>query len=249
MVTPTRIVFSGRARSAEVALLNRGNAAATYRISFQNMRMTDEGRLEIVDEPGPDMAVADKLVRYSPRQVVLEPGQGQTVRLLVRKPRDLPPGEYRSHLLFRAIPPESAGADIEDLEEGEIRIQLIPIYGISIPVIVRHGDLSASVNLSDLALRRPPDKPPVLAMRINRSGNSSVYGEFSIVFMAEGGAQTEVAFVGGIAVYTSIQSRAFELTLRPPEGLELSNGRLKVIYRKRPDQGGTVLAEAEISLQ
>ncbi len=39
MITPTRIVFEGRTRSAEVTVRNSGTASATYRISFKNMRM------------------------------------------------------------------------------------------------------------------------------------------------------------------------------------------------------------------
>ncbi len=252
MVFPTRVVFSGRTRSAVVTLTNRATGAATYRISFQNMRMTDRGRLERVEEAAPDVHPVDKLIRYSPRQVTLEAGRSQTVRLLVRKPRDLAPGEYRSHLLFRAVPPETAGADIEatELGEGEIRVQLIPIYGISIPVIVRHGELSASVTLSDLALRPPEnaDSQPVLSLRMNRGGDSSVYGDFTVTFRSEGGAETGVGLVRGVAVYTPNASRIFEMRLRPPEGVTLERGRLAVVFREPDDAGGGVLAQAELTV-
>lgn len=250
LIWPTRIVFSGRMRSAEVTLINRGTGPATYRISFENMRMTDEGRLEVIEEPAADAPFADKFLRYSPRQVVLGPGAEQTVRLLVRKPRDLAHGEYRSHLLFRAVPPPTTGDDIEALEEGEIRINLIPIYGVSIPVIVRHGELSASVTISDVALRPPRNGQglPRLFMRLNRSGDASVYGDFKVSFTAAGGTPTDVGLVRGIAVYTPNQSRTFEFTLQPPEGLKLERGRLEVVYHEPPSQGGSVLATAELRL-
>ena len=38
VVAPTRIVFEGRTRTAQISLLNRGSAAATYRISLINRK-------------------------------------------------------------------------------------------------------------------------------------------------------------------------------------------------------------------
>ena len=105
LVAPTRVVFEARRRSAEVTLVNIGTDTATYRISFVHQRMKPDGSLEAVDTPGPGEAFADDLVRFSPRQVTLEPRVAQTVRMQLRIPAGLTAGEYRSHLLFRAIPP------------------------------------------------------------------------------------------------------------------------------------------------
>ena len=114
VVAPTRIVFEGRTRTAQLSLLNKGSAAATYRISLINMRMTEDGGFKEIDEPAPGEQFADRLIRYAPRQVVLAPGDSQAVRLLLRKPRGLEPGEYRSHLLFRAIPLQNIGKSVEE---------------------------------------------------------------------------------------------------------------------------------------
>ena len=249
-VSPTRIVLEGRTRSAEVTLINRGTAPVTYRISFKNMRMLEDGSFEDIDVPGPGERFADKMIRYAPRRVVLEPGVTQAVRLLVRKPRDLAPGEYRSHLLFQAIPPPSSGEDIEalELEEGQIRVQIRTIFGISIPVIVRHGKVSASVALSDLSLRpaEMPGEPPLVAFRLNRSGDRSVYGDVAVTFKPNGGGETEVGLIRGLAVYTPNENRTVRVRLRPPDGVELKRGRLDVAYRARVEEGGTVLAEAQL---
>ncbi len=249
-VTPTRIVFEARTRSAEAIVTNRGTAPATYRISFKNMRMLENGSYEDIEDEEAGERFADKMIRYSPRQVVLQPGTAQTVRLLVRKPRDLAPGEYRSHLLFQVIPPPSAGTDIEvlNLKEGEIRVQVQVIYGISIPVIVRHGDLSATVTLSDLALNSSenPGIPPVLSLRFNRRGDRSVYGDVVVTFKPDGGEDTEVGVVRGVAVFTPNLTRTLRISLRLPNGVTLRGGRLHVVYREQPDEGGAVLAEADI---
>ncbi len=252
-VTPTRIVFEGRHRSAEVNLVNTTSTPATYRISFKNMRMLENGSYEDIDEPGAYELFADEMIRYSPRQVTLEPDVAQTIRLLLRKPGDLSPGEYRSHLMFQALPPETAGEDIEqlDLEEGEIRVQITTIFAITIPVIIRHGKLSATVTVSDLALipSEKPDEPPALFLRLNRIGDRSVSGEVRVTFVSDkGGDELEVGLIRGLAVLAPYPTRTVKLTLRAPEGVVLEGGRLHVIYRARPEEGGAVLAEAELSL-
>ena len=103
MITPTRIVFEERTRTAQVTLMNNGSDTGNYRISFINQNMTDDGRFVEVKE-GEEGMFSNSMVRYSPRQITLPAGQSQVVRLMLRKPRDLKDGEYRSHMLFQSLP-------------------------------------------------------------------------------------------------------------------------------------------------
>ncbi len=251
-VSPKRIVVEGRARTAEVLLLNRGTVDTTYRIFFTNMRMNENGGYEEITEPKPGELFADGLIRYSPRQVTL-PAQGsQSVRLLVRKPRDLPAGEYRSHLVFRSLPPANLGENVEalDLDPGEIKVRMVATFAVSIPIIVRHGDLSASVELSGLKLDRTgkPGAAPILGLHLDRVGDRSVYGDVVVTHVAGDGVETEVGRTLGIAVYTPNQSRTLRLQLSPPDGLEMNQGMLRVVFRENPQEGGEELAEAELAL-
>jgi P pilus assembly chaperone PapD len=81
------------------------------------------------------------LVRYAPRRVTLPPNQPQSIRVGLNPADTLPDGEYRVHMLFRAIPKTQAVTD--EANASELKIQLIPLYGITIPIIVRKGDLTA----------------------------------------------------------------------------------------------------------
>lgn len=252
-VTPTRIVFEGRQRSAEVLLVNTTSTPATYRISFKNMQMLENGFYEDITEPVNGELFADQMIHYSPRQVHLEPGMSQTVRLQLRKPANLPPGEYRSHLLFQAIPPETAGKDIEklDLKEGEIAVKISTIFAITIPVLVRQGELSASVIMSDLALYPSEDTNTsrVLSLRLNRSGNRSILGEVNVTFKPDqGGDEQVVGLVRGIAVLYPYPTRTVKIPLNAPEGVTLQKGLLHIVYRARPEEGGAVLAEADMRI-
>ncbi|MDO9114070.1 MAG: molecular chaperone [Polaromonas sp.] len=253
MLAPTRIVLEKNQRSAQLDLINNGEETATYRINLVNRRMSETGEFSVIDSPRPGEQFADELVRYSPRQVVLAPGRGQTVRILLRKPADLPAGEYRSHLQFDRVPEATGAASINAqgpaLGPGEVGVQLTALIGVSIPVIVRHGDTSATVTLSGLELPKPaPGQPSMLTVVLQRSGNRSVYGDLAVMFTPQGGAAQEVGKAGGLAVYTPNSLRRVKLELKPPAGLTLTRGSLRVTFRERPDAGGKLLAEAAIEL-
>lgn len=251
MVAPTRIVFDKNQRSAQLDLINSGSETSTYRISAVNRRMSETGEFSAIDSPGPGEQFAGELLRYSPRQVVLAPGAGQIVRLSLRKPADLPAGEYRSHLIFEKIAATKGATSIEaqDAPTGEISVQLTMLAGLSIPVIVRHGETAANVTLAGLELLKPvAGQAATLALVLQRSGNRSVYGDLSATFTPQGGAAQEVGKAGGVAVYTPNPLRSFKLALKPPPGLVLARGTLRVTFRDRTEAGGKLLAEAAIEL-
>src|SRR4029453_14224433 len=103
LVAPTRVVLNGR-RGTEVILNNIGEDVATYRVSAELRRMTPEGKLVDVTEPNSTEKAAQEMVLFAPRKVVRPPNQPQAIRLSARAPEGLPDGEYRIHMLFRAIP-------------------------------------------------------------------------------------------------------------------------------------------------
>jgi P pilus assembly chaperone PapD len=249
LIAPTRVVLDGRVRTAEIVLVNIGAATATYRISLVRQRMTEDGRFEEVGEPLEGEQFADDLVRFTPRQAVLEPRVAQTVRLQLRKPADLAAGEYRSHLLFRAIPPVAEATAEEAPTEGTLGIKLIPVYGISIPVIVRNGETWAKVTISDLELKPgTEDAPnPTLSLVLNRTGNRSTYGDITVTTRFAGQSKdTVLARVAGLAVYAPNPLRRLALALQVPDDANLSGARVQVEYRDRPEDGGALLAKGSL---
>ena len=249
MLNPTRVVFSKNQRAAQVELINNSSEPATYRISVVNRRMSDTGEFITVTEAAADERFAGPMLSYSPRQVTLQPGSAQVVRLMIRKPDGLAEGEYRSHLHFEKQPEAGALATSVEAATGapKIGVQLTTLVGASIPVIVRHGASSASVTLAGLALAAPEaGKGPLLAFRIERTGNSSVYGDLSAVFTPRGGASQVVGKANGVAVYSPNPLRRAALPLAP--GVALAGGELRLLYRERPEAGGKLLAEAALAL-
>ena len=103
LVAPTRIVLDGRS-GTEIILNNIGDDVATYRISVEFRRMKQDGTLEDVTKPSAAEKAAEEMIVYAPRRVTLPPNQPQSIRIARARPKGLPDGEYRVHLLFRAIP-------------------------------------------------------------------------------------------------------------------------------------------------
>jgi P pilus assembly chaperone PapD len=252
MLYPTRVVFEKNQRAAQIELINDGDKPATYRISLVNRRMTEDGRFEAADSAGPGERFADGMLRFSPRQVTLQPGTAQTVRVMLRKPADLAEGEYRSHLQFDKLPDVDASTSIEHQgadEKKGIGVVLNVLVGASIPVIVRHGATSASVNLTHLALQKNEAKHDLLTLQFEREGNSSVYGDLRVTFTPRGGGKPQaVAQADGIAVYTPNRVRSATLPLELPAGMTLAGGTLVVSYNERPEAGGKLLAKATLEL-
>jgi P pilus assembly chaperone PapD len=248
MLHPTRLVFEKNQRAAQVELINNGAESATYRISVVNRRMTEDGDFVAITEPGPGEQFADSMLVFSPRQVTLAPNTAQTVRVMVRRPASLSPGEYRSHLMFEKQPDATAPSATDGQGQQQIGIVLNLLVGASIPVIVREGDTTAVASLSHLAVQRSADGRQLLALQMERSGTRSVYGDLTATFTPTGGAPVEVARAGGIAVYTPNPMRRALIPLTPPRGVALARGTLHVSYRERPDAGGKLLAEATLVL-
>lgn len=250
VVAPTRVVFEGRTRSAQLALANRGSDSATYRISVINMRMDENGQLTQIAEPEEGQKFADRLFRYSPRQVTLEPGASQAIRILLRKPKDLPPGEYRSHLMMRAVP-DDAGQSVETATtpDGQISVNLIPIFGIAIPVIVRNGDLEQAAEISKMQYVAPKEANQLSSIRfvIERTGDRSTFGDLTAT-VNDGGNEVVLAQVMRLAVYTPNKDRTVEMPLRVPDGVSLNGKTINLTYRTTPDEGAKTLATGTVSL-
>lgn len=232
LVSPTRVVFEGRTRAADIILNNRGNKETTYRLSLVNLHMDADGNYQ--DETSEaSYPTANEIIRFSPRQVTLQPGQTQKVKLMLRKSKGMDAGEYRSHLKLQTLPDPSFGKDVEAqaVDDGEIGIRLIPLFGVSIPVIVRVGDTSATATITDVSVGKN-----ILKATLGRSGNQSLYGD---VIVMQGGKM--VGALKGVAVFVPNQKRNVKIAL----DTEASDG-LTVIYREPEGSGSKVLAEQKL---
>ena len=241
LVAPTRLVLDG-SRGTEVVLNNIGGVPATYRISLEVKRMTALGGLDEIDEADANATerAALDMISFSPRRVTLPPNQPQVIRVGVRVPEGTAAGEYRAHMLFRAVPDAAPAAADPAKPATGVSIALTPIYGITIPVIVRVGDLGATASIGEARVEQTADGP-AFAFDLARTGNRSVYGDIAVT---RPGVAEPLLLARGIAVYPEIGARKVSLRV-PPELAEALKGPVRIRYSEDRDVGGGTIDEAE----
>lgn len=243
LVAPTRIVLDG-ARGTEVILNNIGTEPATYRISLELRRMTPAGQLEEVKAPTPEEQATLAMIAFAPRRVTLPPNQPQAIRIGVRAPQRLADGEYRAHMLFRAIPEAKPVAASKATVPG-ISIALTPIYGVTIPIIVRRGKLEATAAIANAKLATVEGRQAV-SFDLSRAGSRSVYGEVR-VFRA--GIDKPVVLARGVAVYKEIGRRNVTLPVLADVKASIA-GPVTIQYVEFGEDGtGRTLAETKVVLR
>ena len=228
-LSPKRVVFDAAGHAASVYVFNRGTGPATYSISVIDRVMLPDGQILSVDDALKDPAKAavaatvksaKDYVVFTPRRVTLNPNESQTIRLRALKPNDLPPGEYRTHLTVTAVPPENAGLTAEQAAQvgsKQLAVKIIPIFSISIPLIVRQGDVDARAALEaphitfEKSPADPAQKIESLNVTIRRLGTSSVYGNLQVRRGSE-----LVGGVLGVGVYPEISQRSISIPLSKP---------------------------------
>jgi hypothetical protein len=243
LVAPTRIVLDGR-RGTEIVLNNVGEEPATYRISVEFRRMTPDGNLVEEAEPTPQEKAAADMIVYAPRRVTLAPHEPQSIRIAARPSQGLPDGEYRVHLLFRAVPAPHPVTEAKGDNVKGLHLQLIPIYGVTIPVIVRLGNLQASASIANVELDKKDGKPAI-ALDLSRSGSRSTFGE---VLVLKPGVKEPIAIQKSVAVYTELGTRHVNIPVGAQYKGELA-GPVTVQYIETYDDGNQKIAEAHAVLR
>jgi len=243
LVAPTRLILNG-GRSAEVILNNIGDEPATYRISAEFRRMNADGMLEDVASPTDAEKAARDMLIFAPRRVTLAPHEPQSIRIAARPPAGLADGEYRVHLLFRAIPPATPVTQAPDAPVKGLSFKLIPVYGVTIPVIVRLGNLSVKAGISDVHLQNRDGKPAI-AMELSRSGTRSTFGEVRVL---KAGVKDPIALSRAIAVYTEINEREVVVPVDEKYKGDLA-GPVTVEYVETYDDGSKTIAETQAVLR
>lgn len=242
---PRRIVLDDSKKIAQMNLSNSGADTAKYLISVIQFRMLSDGRFEQISVPDSGQLFADQYFRFFPKSVILAPNESQTLKVEFTG-KGIPDGEYRSHLYFRAVTNESALGNPVSTKQG-VSVLLQPIFGISIPVILRKGDQNVKVDIQAKLNNSQPDQ---IQLNVNfiRSGNTSSYGELTVEHISPKGKTTKVGLAKGLAVYTPNRIRDFMIPLDKNQGVNYSLGSLRITYTSSLDLKNKVLAQTEIQL-
>ena len=244
-ITPKRLTFNRGERSHTVYIYNQGTTPAVFDISMVDRVMLPSGEIEALSQAEKHadlapiishLASAKDMLIATPRRAVLAPGKGQTIRFLVTAPAGASAPEYRSHLTVTTVPPRDVGVTAEEAAAAErsnrLSFNVIPVFGVSIPVIVRSGsaDVRGAIANAHLSYANispdgvaPPRRTPVLSFDLERTGANSLFGNIEV---RAKNSKELVGLARGVGVYTEIGQRIIQLPLRraitPGEQLEIT---------------------------
>jgi len=250
-VTMKRIIFEGSRRTETITIINNKPDAVTYRMGWRHYKMTEDRSLVVVSDEDVDenMKMVDQMVRFAPRRVTVPGGGSQQIRLMLRRSRDLAEGEYRSHFWITPEAQIQKFSTDKKLAAGRSAVQLSLLTGISLPVFVRHGNLTVSGEITDAKLSRSGPKMS-LTFTLNRKGNRSLYGDLAFTCLSAG-EETVVHQIRGIAVYHEVTKRLMKYEISYPEDGASACPRMRIEYRADKTDSlfaGKTIAETVVSL-
>lgn len=247
MIYPKRITFEGiQNRVQNINLSNVGKDTATYKLSYSEIKMDQDGKFISIEEPEPDQRFASPYLRFYPRTITLAPNESQTVKIQLIKTNELQQGEYRSHLYFRAVPKNKVLEKEDSAHKPEgLSISITPVFGISIANLITMGESTTAVTLSNLVVQHS-ETGITLFLDFNRTGNMSCYGDIQVNHISPEGITTNTATVKGFAVYSPGNLRKTKIKLNTTSNSDYTKGQLQVIYS--PQDKGVKYAEATLHL-
>lgn len=244
LITPTKITLLDADRTQEIILLNDGNERRSYRVEWSEKRVDESGDVKVLTAAeATNFPKASGFIRFSPRQVTLNPGERQIVKLIVRRPQNLKDGDYRSYLSFIALP---VNKPVET--NGATGIQLNLLMSYSLPVLVRKGASNVQVTIDNTDLKYDAKTGRgLINVNLSRSGSSSAVGNLIAYWTPTNGEEQIIGRINDMSIYTEVNRR-----IASPgwlaESFTPSSGKLRVVYEGVKEYRGTVLAEKTISL-
>jgi len=240
MVTPYRAVFEDRTRSQVITIINRSDKVATFRTEWFNTIVDENGSYEIIEENDPRYAsikTSQDFIRFSPRQVTLAPGDKQAIRIAVRKPAGLEDGEYRSHLLFKQL------SDPKDYQDNPAGISLSLNLSISIPVILRQGNLEVNAEITAVDYKKSiaSDQQDQFIVSISRTGDASTYGSLKVFDANDTSNENLLAVVNNVSIFPETAQKNVSIPIY--EDIPSSIKKLRVIYEGKNEYNNRIFHE------
>lgn len=241
-IIPTRVLFEGRERFEEVILLNTGDETRTYDMSWEFFRMIEgssKSMQERAEGPITDFDLS-KYVVFTPRRVTLAPGGRQKIRLALRRPAEVPVGDYRAYLRFS--PTFDGQQDVAEPSEGQSAAVNFR-YRFAIPVIFQSGDLDVAAKIESMNFERNEKNGKLIArVNISRTGVHSALGH---LFIYDGQGEV-LGEISNAHVYSEVGSREMKVLLSTDN---LSGQTIKVEYRHYDKDKNIVFDRREFPVQ
>lgn len=240
LIKPFRAVLNEKTRTAEITLLNNSKETKTYNILWEDKIQTPQGGYENIENY---QFSASEFIRHSPRKVTIAPGEYQKIKLRLRMPKDLPEGEYRSHLMMKAVA-NSHLPEIDDSNTKGMKMVIYPQLSFTIPIMVRKGKLETSASINSIEVEQGKDNKPALNVQLSHTGDYSSYGSL-FAYMKMGNSKVEqIGEAHNVALFRETKKRKANIQLQIPS---IPKGAVvQVLYKGADEFEGKILDKAAI---
>lgn len=244
MVLPIRVAFGPKDRTQAVTVFNNATTTNTYRLEWKYMKLQEgTGMTEIPESQLPPGPRVPDMIRIAPRQITIPPKSKQVVRLSLRRPADLPDGEYRAYLSIVQLADQSS---LPQAPSGKgTGIHLGVNITLNVPVLVKQGQGTASGKLGKVEFLPPSPQTtnrPSLAVDILRQpGVFSPYGRINVIWQKPDGKTVVVGFIENAYIYPEIERRKYNIPLKPDTAI--SGGSLRIVWQGIKEFDGQVFDE------
>ena len=232
-VSPNALFIDSRTRSGVLTLYNPGTSAEeieiTFAFGYPRSDLAGAISVALADSAAAGEPSVLGFVRAFPRRLRLEPGQRQTVRILMQPPAGLPEGEYWGRVLIRS----RGGRPPVEQQQGAIRMQIDLETVIVGAVNYRNGSMrtGVAVDSARASMHASGDSVRVVA-DLTRQGNAAYLGHLRFELVAADGRLLG-AVDEDLAVYRSL--RKVE-SIAVPAGASLLGAVVRYRFTtERPD--------------
>lgn len=231
MLMPVRVTFKDGDRMKTLSVFNTAKTQGLYRIELINKKQVKEGGfVDLKPEEKPQYDMAEMLV-YSPRQISLDAQGKQAIRLSLRRPAELPDGEYRTYARLTRVAKDKTDRDA-GIKPGTAKAQVGINVGFAVPIVLRKGKYDTTAKLGNPQMMpvnpKSKDKRQRLKVTISRTGKFSAMGRLEVMWQPPGGGEeVKVGELNGVNIYPELTLREAEI---PMQSAGVAGGKLKITY-------------------
>ena len=243
-VAPTRVIVKDGQKTQVVSATNKSERIRKYKLSLIDQVMTENGTTEAVDT---FPYSAKRMIRFIPREITLQPGQRQLIRLLVRRPNTLEDGDYHTHLLFDEEVVTQETTDTDEANNNQFQIDMNTTFGLAVPVIIQQGNIDATLLLTGANLSIHEQGGVEVLLNLARTGNSEATGHLTVTTQNDNGETEKIATDRKVRIYREVDD--VTLTHRLTKTFEeLAGKTIQISLKTGPSQDSTDLGSVELQI-
>lgn len=239
MLFPTEVIFGPNDRSMKVTITNTGDATGIFEMTWFDSTMNANGSLQLLEQQ-PAWSL-QPYIRFSPRRVVLKPGQHQVVKMALRRSNDIPEGEYFSHLKVLTL---NDNADKPAAESTDGVITIKARTAVSVPVIWRNSAVQPGATFEQVRLDRASNQ---IHLDVARAGKLSTRGRVKVELLGEDEPR-KISEPLHTIIYPMMDSKSVSIPLTVPVRSFKPDARISISYTHGEGQNQRLIEEQTFDL-